>query len=389
MNKFSQSLLRLGQRFLAEAFYFKRHATPRDPHSVVVIRTDGIGDFILWLSFAKAIRNKYPSPDYKLTLVAPDDLHDLIASMGLFDEILPFNRRAFESDHFYSAKLLNKISSLRATVAINPQVSRYQHSDRMMRASGAEEIIGFDGDRDTRSQSQKKRNQHSKWYSKLIHTSQNSHDIESNILFARVFDTNFEDSYPSLEVGVFTFPEWIPRNDYFVIQPRSGSVAKQWPIERFLEIARKLISETGWTAVICGSEDDHLTCATFSSFLPDAIDASGKATLRDLCGLLSGAKLAIANDSGPAHIAAAVNCPVILPFGGWHFGRFFPYPRLPGANPPHQTYPVFKTMECFNCSWVCKFERGPSDAFHCLKIVSVDDVWSVVSILLPAQSKMA
>lgn len=92
-----------------------------------------------------------------------------------------------------------------------------------------------------------------------------------------------------------------PRNGA-VIHPFSGSPRKNWPLDRYRELAQRLgaIMPVAWCA---GPEDN----------LPD-----GEIRIPDLYQLacrLAGAELYIGNDSGIAHLAAAVDTPVVVLFG--------------------------------------------------------------------------
>ena len=57
------------------------------------------------------------------------------------------------------------------------------------------------------------------------------------------------------------------------------------------------------------------------------INLAGRTTLRQLAALIEGAELVIANDSGPMHIAAALNRPLVALFGPTNPVRTGPYGR--------------------------------------------------------------
>ncbi len=104
------------------------------------------------------------------------------------------------------------------------------------------------------------------------------------------------DGVPRIRCGV-------ERGDYAVIHPFSGSPKKNWPLERFRALARRLerVMPVRWCA---GREDPPLDDPV------TRID-----DLYELARWLAGARLYIGNDSGITHLAAAVGTPVLALFG--------------------------------------------------------------------------
>ena len=87
--------------------------------------------------------------------------------------------------------------------------------------------------------------------------------------------------------------------DFAVMHPFSGTARKNWPLERFREVAGRLGMPVQW----CAGPDEEL---------------EGAVRFDDLHGLacwLARARLYIGNDSGITHLAAAVGTPVIAIFG--------------------------------------------------------------------------
>jgi hypothetical protein len=82
-----------------------------------------------------------------------------------------------------------------------------------------------------------------------------------------------------------------------VIHPFSGSLRKNWPLERFQDLGARLGAK-----FCCGPEEALPGAAQF-------------ADLGELAQWLAGAQLFIGNDSGIAHLAAAVGTPVVAIFG--------------------------------------------------------------------------
>ncbi|ACI92654.1 glycosyl transferase, family 9 [Afipia carboxidovorans OM5] len=351
---------------------------PRDKGSVVVVRLDGIGDFVLWLACARAIRVRYPQPDYRITLIASSVFSNFAASTGLFDDVIAVDTKRYIDDNTYSRSILKRVAALRAEVAINPGISRDRYGDRLVHVSGATTRIGVDGD--PKAQTEKKQQQSDLWYTDLIRITPGIHEIEANAIVARTFDPAMPPRRPRLDKSLIARPDWLPDESYFVVFPGSASVKKKWPAERFAAILQRLQQRTGWIAVICGTNAEKRDAQAILDLTGRhrIVDACGRTDLPALAGVLRDAKLLLCNDTGAAHIAAAVDTPVVVPCGGYHYGRFLPYPTLATADTPVM-FAVFEQMPCFNCSWKCIYPRADDEPLYCVSQIGIEAVWDAVS----------
>jgi lipopolysaccharide heptosyltransferase III len=89
------------------------------------------------------------------------------------------------------------------------------------------------------------------------------------------------------------------RENVAVIHPFSGGRSKNWPLDRFRELAKRLPLPVRW-------------CAGPEESLDDAVRYEN---LWDLARWLAKARMYIGNDSGITHLAAAVRVPVVVIFG--------------------------------------------------------------------------
>jgi len=91
-------------------------------------------------------------------------------------------------------------------------------------------------------------------------------------------------------------------------------VSKRWPVEYFAETARALAAR-GWQVATIGSPKEAEAGAAVASGCESVIDLCGKTSLGDTVDLLSLARVAVTNDSGLMHIAAAVDAHVVAMYG--------------------------------------------------------------------------
>jgi len=125
-----------------------------------------------------------------------------------------------------------------------------------------------------------------------------------------------------------------PGQDYAMVHPTALYATKQWSAEKFAQLAVALEQEMRLKPVFsCGPGEDAVLDAVqnASSSAICRLDNSG---LGQLAAAFSGARLFVGNDSGPAHIAAALARPLVVIFGSSSSAIWGPWPRQP--HPPAQ-----------------------------------------------------
>lgn len=103
------------------------------------------------------------------------------------------------------------------------------------------------------------------------------------------------------------------RGPYGIVAPGSSISRRQWPDNRFAEMAEKEILSRGWLPVFVGGPEIATTCAELANKLSGpSLNLAGKTNFQQLAAVSAGAKCFIGNDSGTAHVAGACGVPTLI-----------------------------------------------------------------------------
>ncbi len=104
------------------------------------------------------------------------------------------------------------------------------------------------------------------------------------------------------------------RADIAIIAPGTIWETKQWGSDKFGQVAKHFLSK-GFAVILIGSRRERVVCEEVAALAPGAIDLAGMTTLTELAALLRRSAIIITNDSGPMHLAVALDRPVVSVFG--------------------------------------------------------------------------
>lgn len=106
-----------------------------------------------------------------------------------------------------------------------------------------------------------------------------------------------------------------PTAPYAVLQPGARLLDMRWPVARFEELARWLRERHGVASVVnLGSGDAEIGPEVRREMRDCAVIPDPPLDIRELIALIAGSRIVIANDSGPMHVAAALQRPSVAIF---------------------------------------------------------------------------
>ncbi len=302
------------------------------PQTLLIIRLDAIGDYVLFRNFLKILRESEKYKKYKITLCGNILWKELSENLDedVIDNFIWIDRKRFYGNLFYKYRLLKEIHEYGFEVAIEATYSReILYGDEIVKVSMAKERIGSIGAKDKHAK-WKRNLLTDKWYTNLISSVEdNLFEFDFNKQFFKsLLGKEIDIKKPFIDVTNIKFEN--PANkDYVVLFPGVSTTKRRWDIDNFLEVAGYIINNTNLDIVIDGSKKEiHLAQYILNHLKSSRIVVTaGTTSLSDMAKLISGAKLLISNDTSAIHFSAAVNTKFICISNGAYYSRFHPYPE--------------------------------------------------------------
>lgn len=373
--------------YFFDAFLFlvpKKH-NKGGRQKLLVIKLDAIGDFILWLDFAKGLREFYPPETHEITLLANQVWADFAGGIPVFDRVLRVKRMRFLLNPIYRLRTLLNIRRQEFDIVIDPTFSReFQFSPVVARVSGAQARFAPEGDGGIQRPWQKRISD--RWYTRLSPSSPGPlMELRRNAEFLRALGhKNFRARLPLYK------PKSIAalgiKSPYYVLFPGAGWGNRQWPIGNFAALSALIHQKTEWTGVVCGGpgEEDLILQLRQMTDSP-LLDRVGQTTLDELAAIIASAQFLVGNETSAIHLAAAVSTPAVCILGGGHFGRFLPYQPEDDSDGRPLPTAIWHRMECFNCNWNCVYTIEGMQPVPCIEEISLEDVWEKTQELIQRQ----
>jgi predicted lipopolysaccharide heptosyltransferase III len=161
--------------------------------------------------------------------------------------------------------------------------------------------------------------------------------------------------------------------DFALLHPAAAFDTKTWAAENFARVVEHLESRGLTTVAVAGPGEDKVVEAV-SAHSRAAIVPLIDLSLPELTALASRARFFIGNDSGVAHMTAAVGVPQVIIFGSSNVAHWSPWTRAPFEV-------VREDMPCAPCpGYTC----AEFDAPECIRRVPVERVEAAVERVLAA-----
>jgi len=330
-----------------------------------VIRLRSIGDTVLCTPALRAIRDQLPQSEIHVLL--EDWVAPLLEGLPHIDSVISVGRSL--RGRLATVKQLRKA---RYDAVIN--LHGGTTSTFLTRASGARIRIGYG------------HYQYSSLYSHIFPTAsqfwgaEKTHSVEQQLALLGYSGIAVRDR-PQLELPHDPAADasikkrlnalGITDQPIALLHPCASSFTKQWAASGFAAVADHL-ADRGISAVAVGTPGERDTLDRFRLAARAPTVEFEDLDLREITSLARMAGVFLGNDSGIAHIAAAVGTPPAVLFGSSNRAHWTPWTKAPSRV-------IFKEFECQPCpGYECKVFGEP----RCIEEISVEDVIKAVDELI-------
>ena len=329
---------------------------------ILVIRVDGIGDLLNSTPAISLLRENYPSAEITV-LARPLNAPVLIGNPDV-DRILLFDPEGKDQGLFAQLQFYRELRREKYQLVVAMQTAMWPHLVSFL--SGARNRLGRYQKRFKSTLTHAWRGEYSKG---------ETHEVDRNLELVRLI-CNGEGKrkltfrlLPN-EIGIAKkrIASWGINDNAFLIgiHPGGSSFDKRWPEKQYAELADRLAHHYNATILLLhGPGEDALTHNIQKAMQFPAITHAPE-TIRRLGALLSCCDLVVCNDSGPMHIAAALDVPTVAIFGPTDHVAWYPLSENASI--------VRRDMPCWPCSaHKCKI------GWECTKKLPVEPVWDATT----------
>jgi len=175
-----------------------------------------------------------------------------------------------------------------------------------------------------------------------------------------------------------------PKGPVVGLHPGAGRGIKEWPIDRFVELGRRLAREKNATLMVSGSASEAKKAAAIHAALPrETLDLSGRLDLGALAEVMSACDAFVSCDTSAMHFACALGLPSVAIFGPSDPGRYFSGGKQGFGSGQEHTV-LAPSLWCSPCNLIRRppLECDSAPVPECLDQITVDTVFAATAGLL-------
>lgn len=327
---------------------------------ILVINLMHLGDLLLTTPVLRALRTSYP--EAHIALMADAKLADLVKYNENIDELIAIDKKGYHNTVVHYLQLIAQMRQQHFDLIVNLHAN--ERASCIAAFSGAKKVVGYasPGVGVFFDYCQKNNN-------KIKHQVQSHFDVlRAGLGIQTINDQGLE---MWLDDGCRQSAETIWKQsfgaqDIKVIGLNTGASweTKRWGKDYYATLADQLLNLGYGVAYFGGPMDVELVQETVALMKNKQHENlaifTGKMTLLELAALLKKTTVLVTNDSGPMHVAVAMDVPLVTMFGPSPVTGFAPY--------SNRSVAIKTGLPCFACG------QHQCQTLDCMKNISVETV---------------
>lgn len=357
---------------------------------ILLIRLRSLGDIILLTPSLRLLKDW--RPDLRISVMIASPFHDLLRGNPSVEEILSPGEEAAAPKILARLLAIHRLRTKQFTLCVN--LHGGPTSALLTRFSGARWKVGFEHFRSRRSYDFLVPDAREILKQEVVHTAEHHAAAffwmglpRRPIPPTELYVSDAARAAWQMEMRRLGISAG---QDYALIHPTALYQTKQWPTERFAQLGQYLNESHGIIPVF--------SCGPGEAGTLDAVGRASGGAIRCIEGLrldlfmaaIAGCRLFIGNDSGPAHIAAALRRPLVVIFGSSNSRIWRPWT---GSIVPHKGFSrgtsgfriVQNFYECNPCPGDRCYEYEQPE---CILSVTYEQVKAAVESLMESEVVM-
>jgi lipopolysaccharide heptosyltransferase I len=282
----------------------RKEGSPR----VLLVRLSAVGDCVQTMPLACAVKQHWP--DAHLTWAVEKGAAPLVAACDAVDSIITLPKGFAKSPRLL-LRLRRDLLERKFHFSLDPQ--GLLKSGLVAWLSGAKRRIGF-----TRPTAR----EINPWFQTERVASHARHRIPQYLELLRPLAADHSQVRFGMKIPHSAYgrlADFLNQSSlhagYIVLNPGAGWDSKRWPLDRYAELARQLQTHRMPCVIAWGGEQEHAWAKAIVDQSRGAALLAPPTSLLELAALLQHARLFVGSDTGPLHIAAALNTPCVALFG--------------------------------------------------------------------------
>jgi lipopolysaccharide heptosyltransferase I len=294
---------------------------------ILILKPSSLGDVVQALPVLRLLKHHWPQSEIHWWIES--SLAPLLDSDPDLAGIVPFERQRWSSPAYWPEMCRSILSMRRQRFDLVIDLQSLARSGAFAWLTNGNCLIGLDDAREGARG----------FYDIAVpRTSYHTHAVDWYLSVLRALGVpvhkNFVWMPERQDVSAAIRRKWpVDASRWILLQPGARWWNKRWPVEYFASLTVHLTKTLPQHRfAILGSAADQESGAAIARSAPDhTLDLTGKLSLAEMVEWLRAGDLMISNDTGPMHVAAALDKPVVALFGPTNPSRTGPYGQLAGV----------------------------------------------------------